>query len=114
MNESRSAILERIRSGRLGAPVQSRLDPPPLIPTKDSSSLHDRFGQEAEAVGAIVHRSDRRDLTVETVLRILGDAGVKRLISWKHNDLPISELMKAVVDDGIQLCLLYTSDAADE
>jgi len=103
MNESRGAILERIRSGRLGAPVQSRLDPPTLIPTKDSSSLHDRFVQEAEAVGAIVHRSDRRDLTVETVLRILGDAGVKRLISWEPNDLPISELMKAVVDDGVQL-----------
>ena len=103
MNESRGAILERIRSGRLGVSVESRPAPPMPIPTKDSSRLLDRFVQEAEAVGVIVHRSDRCDLSVEIVLRVLGDAGVKRLISWEPNDLPISELMKAAVDDGVQL-----------
>ena len=103
MNESRGAILERVRSGRVGAPVESRPAPPTPIPTKDSSSLLDRFVQEAEAVGAIVHRSDRRELTVEIVLRILRDAGVNRLISWAPNDLPISGLMEAAVDNGIQL-----------
>ncbi len=103
MNESRGAILERVRSGRLGAPVESRPVLPTPIPTKDSSSLLDRFVQEAETVGAIVHRSDRRELSVEIVLRVLGDAGVNRLISWEPNDLPIPELTKAVVDNGVQL-----------
>ena len=103
MNESRGAILERVRSGRLGAPVESRPVLPTPIPTKDSSSLLDRFVQEAETVGAIVHRSDRRELSVEIVLRVLGDAGVNRLISWEPNDLPIPEVTKAAVGNGVQL-----------
>ena len=54
-------------------------------------------------MGAIVHRSDRRELSVEIVLRVLGDAGVNRLISWEPNDLPIPEVTKAAVGNGVQL-----------
>ena len=105
MRDSRTAILERIRSGRSGAPVQSVPVPVSLSPrpAMEPSVVVDQFVREAEAVGAIVHRTDGRDIAVESVLGILADAGVNRFVSWEPADLPIPELVEAVIDRGIRL-----------
>ena len=104
MSDSRAAILSRIRSGRAGQPESPAAPPVAPVPAgvPKRTALVDRFVQEAEGVGAVVHRATR-DGAIDLVGRLLVDAGVRRLVSWEPDDLPIPEALDAAVDRGIQL-----------
>lgn len=110
MSDSRTAILGRIRAGLAGgvplaaaAATAPSLPPPVVADQADRASLADRFADEAEQAGAVVHRAGGLDAAVEAVLGVLVTARVSRLAAWEEADLPVPQLLDAVGDRGIQV-----------
>ena len=105
MSASRAAILERIRAGLAGGVPLAAATVPPLSPPDgaDGARLAERFADEATQAGAVVHRVGDGDAAIEAVVGVLVAAGVSRLAAWEGDDLPVPQLLDAVVDRGIQV-----------
>ena len=99
-DEIMAAIRQGLRSAYLPGATEAPLssDRPP--PERTSGDV-DTFQTEAELVGAEVHRVAGTQEAAQKVIKLVKDAGAKRVLTWSETAIGVDGLQAALSEAGI-------------
>lgn len=100
---SRGLILGRLQQGKRPFPhAQSPTTYLPMIPQieQDDAALTERFVQEAEKAGCIVHQAANDPAAIDVVMRLIG--ADKVISGWQFDQIPVSGLEDAFNQANIE------------